>query len=158
MDAPISADGFWRLAPDWVPRTGYAPLTKGLFREVAAGLERQLDRMDEQPEFEVSVLKWPPCRCGRPVCPDAPKADADAAESPTMARLGTRLTAWDICRPPATALLLIAWGHLHGLVALEVFRHTSSLGDHRTESFRTAMRNLLEDIHRRIAVALAPRP
>ncbi|WP_250299624.1 hypothetical protein [Streptomyces sp. A 4/2] len=108
MDAPISADGFWRLAPDWVPRTGYAPLTKGLFREVAAGLERQLDRMDEQPEFEVSVLKWPPCRCGRPVCPDAPKADvdvdvdvdvdadadadADAAESPTMARLRTRLS------------------------------------------------------------------
>ncbi|SCF97967.1 hypothetical protein GA0115254_12869 [Streptomyces sp. Ncost-T10-10d] len=60
--------------------------------------------------------------------------------------------------PPATALLLIAWGHLHGLVALEVFGHTSFLGDHQTEIFRTAMRNLLEDIHRRIAVAPAPRP
>ncbi|MCX5166268.1 WHG domain-containing protein [Streptomyces sp. NBC_00264] len=60
--------------------------------------------------------------------------------------------------PPVTALLLIAWGHLHGLVALEVFRHTSFLGDHHTETFRTAMRNLLEDIHRRIAVAPAPRP
>ncbi|MCX4734644.1 WHG domain-containing protein [Streptomyces sp. NBC_01363] len=60
--------------------------------------------------------------------------------------------------PPVTALLLIAWGHLHGLVALEVFRHTSFLGDHHTEIFRTVMRNLLEDIHRRIAVAPAPRP
>ncbi|WTG06150.1 WHG domain-containing protein (plasmid) [Streptomyces sp. NBC_01590] len=60
--------------------------------------------------------------------------------------------------PPATAFLLIAWGHLHGLVALEVFGHTSFLGDHQTEIFRTAMRNLLEDIQRRIAVAPAPRP
>lgn len=46
----------------------------------------------------------------------------------------------------------------YGLVALEVFGHTSFLGDHQTEILRTAMRNLLEDIHRRIAVAPAPRP
>ncbi|MCZ4121050.1 TetR/AcrR family transcriptional regulator [Streptomyces sp. H39-S7] len=52
--------------------------------------------------------------------------------------------------PPATALLLSAWGHLHGLVVLEVFGHTSFLGDHQPEIFRMAMRNLLEDIHRRI--------
>ncbi|MFD3932304.1 TetR/AcrR family transcriptional regulator [Streptomyces sp. NPDC058614] len=52
--------------------------------------------------------------------------------------------------PPATALLLSAWGHLHGLVVLEVFGHTSFLGDHQAEIFRTAMRNMLEDIHRRV--------
>jgi AcrR family transcriptional regulator len=54
--------------------------------------------------------------------------------------------------PPATALLLSAWGHLHGLVVLEVFGHTSFLGDHQAEIFRTAMRNLLDDIHRRIPI------
>lgn len=52
--------------------------------------------------------------------------------------------------PPATALLLSAWGHLHGLVVLEVFGHTSFLGDQQAEIFRMAMRNLLEDVHRRI--------
>ncbi|MBW5423661.1 TetR family transcriptional regulator [Streptomyces sp. BG9H] len=52
--------------------------------------------------------------------------------------------------PPATALLLSAWGHLHGLVVLEVFGHTSFVGDHQGEVFRAAMRNLLEDVHRRI--------
>ncbi|MEV7341942.1 TetR/AcrR family transcriptional regulator [Streptomyces sp. NPDC093544] len=52
--------------------------------------------------------------------------------------------------PAATALLLSAWGHLHGLVVLEVFGHTSFLADHQAEIFRTAMRNLLADIHRRI--------
>lgn len=52
--------------------------------------------------------------------------------------------------PPATALFLSAWGHLHGLVVLEVFGHTSFLGDHQAELFRMAMRNLLEDVHRRI--------
>ncbi|MGW0533955.1 TetR/AcrR family transcriptional regulator [Streptomyces sp. NPDC003032] len=51
---------------------------------------------------------------------------------------------------PATALLLSAWGHLHGLVVLEVFGHTSFLGDHQAEIFRMAMRNLLADIHRRV--------
>lgn len=51
---------------------------------------------------------------------------------------------------PATALLMSAWGHLHGLVALEVFGHTSFLGGHEAEIFRMAMRNLVADIHRRI--------
>ncbi|WP_405685828.1 hypothetical protein OG204_17125 [Streptomyces sp. NBC_01387] len=99
LAALVRAGGFWRLAPAWLPRTGYAPLTQDVLREVVTGLERQLDRMDEQPELESSVLKWPPCRCGRPVCPDAPKADADAVadtvanpeESPTLARLRVRL-------------------------------------------------------------------
>lgn len=52
--------------------------------------------------------------------------------------------------PAATALLMSAWGHLHGLVVLEVFGHTSFLGEHQAELFRMAMRNLLEDVHRRI--------
>ncbi|MFI6093007.1 TetR/AcrR family transcriptional regulator [Streptomyces sp. NPDC051218] len=52
--------------------------------------------------------------------------------------------------PAATALFLSAWGHLHGLVVLEVFGHTSFLGEHQAEIFRVAMRNLLEDIRRRI--------
>ena len=52
--------------------------------------------------------------------------------------------------PPATALLLSAWGHMHGLVVLEVFGHTSFIGDHQGEIFHTAMCSLLEDIHRRI--------
>lgn len=52
--------------------------------------------------------------------------------------------------PPATALLLSAWGHMHGLVVLEVFGHTSFLGDHQAEIFRMAMRNLIDDVHRQI--------
>ncbi|UQT54079.1 TetR/AcrR family transcriptional regulator [Streptomyces durmitorensis] len=51
---------------------------------------------------------------------------------------------------PATALILSAWGHLHGLVVLEVFGHTSFLGEHQAEIFRMAMRNLVADMHRRI--------
>lgn len=54
--------------------------------------------------------------------------------------------------PPATVLFLSAWGHLHGLVVLEVFGHTSFLGDHRAELFRMGMRNLLDDVRRRIPV------
>jgi AcrR family transcriptional regulator len=52
--------------------------------------------------------------------------------------------------PPATALLMSAWGHMHGLVILEVFGHTVAMGDHQAEIFRMSMRNLLTDIHRRI--------
>lgn len=52
--------------------------------------------------------------------------------------------------PPATALLVSAWGHMHGLVVLEVFGHTSFIGEHQADIFHMAMRNLLEDVHRRI--------
>ncbi|WP_223778502.1 TetR/AcrR family transcriptional regulator [Streptomyces sp. 135] len=55
--------------------------------------------------------------------------------------------------PPATALLMSAWGHMHGLVVLEVFGHTSFLGDHQAEIFRMAMRNMFEDVRGRIPVA-----
>lgn len=90
LAALVADGGFWRLAPAWVPRTGYAPPTKDLLRDVIAGLERQLDRMSEQPDFEISVLKWPPCRCGNPICPDAPADDAD--ESSTTDRLRERVS------------------------------------------------------------------
>ncbi|MET9369817.1 TetR/AcrR family transcriptional regulator [Streptomyces griseoflavus] len=56
----------------------------------------------------------------------------------------------DTMPPPASALLLGAWGHMHGLVVLEAFGHTSFIGEHQAEIFRMAMRDLLEDIHRRI--------
>ena len=55
--------------------------------------------------------------------------------------------------PPAIALFMSAWGHMHGLVVLEVFGHTSFLGDDQGEIFRMAMRNMVEDIHRRIPAA-----
>ncbi|WP_405610506.1 TetR/AcrR family transcriptional regulator [Streptomyces sp. NBC_01511] len=53
---------------------------------------------------------------------------------------------------PAAALFLGAWGHMHGLVVLEVFGHTAYLGDHQAEIFRMAMRNMTTDINRRIPV------
>ncbi|MFI6284013.1 TetR/AcrR family transcriptional regulator [Streptomyces sp. NPDC051018] len=52
--------------------------------------------------------------------------------------------------PPAAALLLSAWGHMHGLVVLEVFGHTSFLGGHQAELFRIGVRNLVKDVHSRI--------
>ncbi|WUW26299.1 TetR/AcrR family transcriptional regulator [Streptomyces sp. NBC_01463] len=52
--------------------------------------------------------------------------------------------------PAATALLLSSWGHLHGLVVLEVFGHSSFLGEHQGEMFRGAIQNLLDDVNRRI--------
>ncbi|MFF1374823.1 TetR/AcrR family transcriptional regulator [Streptomyces sp. NPDC058308] len=55
--------------------------------------------------------------------------------------------------PPAIALFMSAWGRMHGLVVLEVFGHTSFLGDHQAEIFRVSMRDLLDDIHRRIPAA-----
>ncbi|GAA2381034.1 MULTISPECIES: TetR/AcrR family transcriptional regulator [Streptomyces] len=54
--------------------------------------------------------------------------------------------------PPATSLLLSLWGHMHGLVVLEVFGHTTFIGAaHQAELFRMSMRHMLEDAHRRIA-------
>lgn len=55
--------------------------------------------------------------------------------------------------PQAAALFLSAWGHLTGLVVLEVFGHTSFMAEHQTEVFRFAMLNMLDDIHRRIPAA-----
>ena len=55
--------------------------------------------------------------------------------------------------PAATAIVLSAWGHMHGLVALEVFGHTTFIGGHQAEIFRMSMRTMLEDLHRRIPPA-----
>ncbi|WP_434587349.1 TetR/AcrR family transcriptional regulator [Streptomyces sp. A5-4] len=52
--------------------------------------------------------------------------------------------------PPAAALLMSAWGHMHGLVVLEVFGHTAAVGNHQAEIFHLAMRKMLQDIHRQI--------
>ncbi|MFJ8193313.1 hypothetical protein ACIQ8D_26635 [Streptomyces sp. NPDC096094] len=52
--------------------------------------------------------------------------------------------------PPALSLVMSACGHLHGLVVLEVFGHTSFLGDHQAELFRTSVRIMLKDLHSRI--------
>ncbi|MFJ8149659.1 hypothetical protein ACIQ6R_32135 [Streptomyces sp. NPDC096048] len=43
-----------------------------------------------------------------------------------------------------------AWGNLHSLLVLEVFGHTSFLGDHEAEIFRTSVRIMLKDLQRRI--------
>ncbi|MFC7387997.1 TetR/AcrR family transcriptional regulator [Sphaerisporangium rhizosphaerae] len=52
--------------------------------------------------------------------------------------------------PQAAALFISVWGHLHGLVVLEVFGHTAFIGPLQAEVFRGAMHNLLSDAHRRI--------
>ncbi|WP_405675937.1 hypothetical protein OG292_12730 [Streptomyces sp. NBC_01511] len=41
MDALIGAGAFWRLAPEWVPRDGYATPSPAVLRELEAGLKRQ---------------------------------------------------------------------------------------------------------------------
>ncbi|KAA0940164.1 TetR/AcrR family transcriptional regulator [Streptomyces apricus] len=75
--------------------------------------------------------------------------------SPSFTQYLDHLPSADGRRLPsaATALLMSAWGHMHGMVVLEVFGHTSFLGDHQAEVFRMSMRNLVEDVHRRIAPA-----
>ncbi|MER6824478.1 TetR/AcrR family transcriptional regulator [Streptosporangium sp. NPDC000563] len=53
--------------------------------------------------------------------------------------------------PPQAAVLFVSvWGHLHGLVVLEVFGHTSFIGPLQAEIFRGAMHNLFSDTQRRI--------
>lgn len=64
-------------------------------------------------------------------------------------------TGRDELPPAATALVLSAWGHLHGQVVLEVFGHTAFLGDHQAEIFRMAMRNLVQNIRDRIPATLS---
>ncbi|MFD9868836.1 hypothetical protein ACFXI8_04275 [Streptomyces niveus] len=40
MQALIDAGAFWRLAPEWVPRDGYATPSLAVLRELEAGLRR----------------------------------------------------------------------------------------------------------------------
>lgn len=44
LAALIEAGGFWRLAPDWVPRGGYAGPSRDVLKGVEAGLQRRLAR------------------------------------------------------------------------------------------------------------------
>lgn len=44
LAALIEAGGFWRLAPEWVPRTGYAEPTRDVLKDVEAGLRRRSER------------------------------------------------------------------------------------------------------------------
>ncbi|MEU3612869.1 TetR/AcrR family transcriptional regulator [Streptomyces sp. NPDC006872] len=86
-------------------------------------------------------------------------AQLAAADTPALSsELRTHLSAFppdgpDALPPPAIALLLSAWGHMHGLVVLEVFGHTVFVGDHQAEIFRMAMRNMLQDTRGRIPTA-----
>lgn len=43
LAALVRAGGFWSLAPEWVPRTGYAVPTSLVLRDVEAGLRRLID-------------------------------------------------------------------------------------------------------------------
>jgi AcrR family transcriptional regulator len=52
--------------------------------------------------------------------------------------------------PNAVALFISMWGHVHGLVVLEVFGHTDFLGAGQAEIFGNTMLDLLADAHRRI--------
>ncbi|WP_335971093.1 MULTISPECIES: TetR/AcrR family transcriptional regulator [Streptomycetaceae] len=78
-------------------------------------------------------------------------ADASALSAGLLAHLGDLPPVGPGELPPAAiALFLGAWGRLHGMVVLEVFGHTSFIGDHQAEVFRVTMRGMLADIHRRI--------
>ncbi|MEV0961149.1 hypothetical protein AB0J25_00750 [Streptomyces sp. NPDC049910] len=41
LTARIQAGGFWRLAPEWVPRTSYVTPTRPVLLRVRDGLERR---------------------------------------------------------------------------------------------------------------------
>lgn len=40
LESLIEAGGLWRLAPDWLPRDGYAEPTRPVMSRVEAGLRR----------------------------------------------------------------------------------------------------------------------
>ncbi|GBQ02733.1 hypothetical protein SSP531S_41970 [Streptomyces spongiicola] len=44
LAALIQAGGFWRLAPEWVPRTGYASPSRPVLLRVRDGLEHRRRR------------------------------------------------------------------------------------------------------------------
>ncbi|TFI28684.1 hypothetical protein [Streptomyces sp. 4R-3d] len=68
MEALIDAGAFWRLAPEWVPRDGYAAPSPAVLRELEAGLKRLA---------QVSVAEVPAESLGLPNRPRR-KNDADA--------------------------------------------------------------------------------
>ncbi len=48
LAALIEAGGLWRLAPEWVPRTGYAEPTTALLRAVEAGLSTRIPTLHQR--------------------------------------------------------------------------------------------------------------
>lgn len=52
MDALIDKGAFWRLAPEWVPRTGYATPSPAVLRELEAGLKRSAQVSDSEVSAE----------------------------------------------------------------------------------------------------------
>ncbi|SOD61840.1 transcriptional regulator, TetR family [Streptomyces zhaozhouensis] len=76
---------------------------------------------------------------------------ASARIGPLSDAFLARLDALGELPAPATALMLSAWGQMHGLVVLEVFGHTTFVGDERGEIFRMAMLDLTESLRARIA-------
>ncbi|MBZ6231639.1 TetR/AcrR family transcriptional regulator [Streptomyces olivaceus] len=78
-------------------------------------------------------------------------ADVPPLSPPFRERLARlAVNAEDGLPPAGLSLFLGAWGQLHGLVVLEVFGHTAFLEDHGSEIFRSSVRMMVEDIHRRI--------
>jgi hypothetical protein len=57
--------------------------------------------------------------------------------------------------PPAAAALFVSvWAHVHGLITLEAFGHTTFI-EPLPDLFRTAVHNLLADARRRMGVPTA---
>ena len=54
--------------------------------------------------------------------------------------------------PPAAALFVSVWAHIHGLIALEAFGHITFV-EPLPDLFRTAVQNLLADARRRMVPA-----
>ncbi|XKK60689.1 TetR/AcrR family transcriptional regulator [Streptomyces sp. ARC32] len=83
-------------------------------------------------------------------------AAEDPAPSPALSRHVERNLSPDALGalpPPVVCLLLGVWGHMHGLVVLEVFGHTTFLGTYQAEVFRMSMHAVFEDVRRRIPAA-----
>ncbi|MFD6155520.1 TetR/AcrR family transcriptional regulator [Nocardia sp. NPDC060256] len=53
--------------------------------------------------------------------------------------------------PSAAALFVSVWAHIHGLIALEAFGHTTFI-EPLPDLFRAAVQNLLADARRRMAI------
>ncbi|MEU6315029.1 TetR/AcrR family transcriptional regulator [Streptomyces sp. NPDC047014] len=53
--------------------------------------------------------------------------------------------------PPAAALFVSVWAHVHGLIALEAFGHTTFI-EPLPDLFRLSVRNLLVDARRRMGL------
>lgn len=88
---------------------------------------------------EAVFADWTPQQLHALVLPAGPPAAAPpASHHPVTAGLP----------PAAAALLVTAWGRMHGMVVLEVFGHLTWTGTDPAQQFDTAMRLLVQDLHR----------